>query len=333
LVLCTSPVLTAAEPAAPLETNDLLIADFEAPDYGAWKTSGEAFGPGPAHGTLRGQMQVDGFKGKGLANSFYNGDGTTGTLTSPPVRIERKFISFLIGGGKDSENTCMNLLIDGKTVRNATGPNDKPGGTETLAPDYWDVGEFLGKTAVIQIVDKATGGWGHINVDHIVQTDRKPPGLILNAKREFRIERRYLNLPIKNARPNALSPLGRRTRISENEIELADAQPDWWAPMDVSAWRGRTVTLQVDKLPEDSSALTAIEPSDSLKGADDLYREPLRGQFHFRPGAVGTTTRTASSSSGRVSPLLPTQPLRLELGQHALGPRRQPRPRALAGTR
>ena len=28
-----------------------------------------------------------------------------------------------------------------------------------------------------QIVDLATGGWGHLNVDHIVQTDRKPPGL------------------------------------------------------------------------------------------------------------------------------------------------------------
>jgi hypothetical protein len=92
----------------------------------------------------------------------------------------------------------MNLLISGKAVRNATGPNDKPGGSETLAPEYWDVSEFAGKPVVIQIVDNATGGWGHINVDQIVQTDRKPPQLLANAKREFRIEKRYLNLPIKN---------------------------------------------------------------------------------------------------------------------------------------
>ena len=261
---------------------DLLVADFEGGDWGAWKVTGEAFGPGPARGTLPGQMQVDGFKGKGLVNSFYKGDGTTGTLTSPEFKIERKFISFLIGGGKDAEKTCMNLLIDGKAVRNATGPNDKPGGSETLAPESWDVSEFAGKPAVIQIVDNATGGWGHINVDQIVQTDRKPPQLLANAKREFSIEKRYLNLPIKNGAPKrrVTTLVDGRVEV-RNDIELANAAPDWWAFMDVSAWRGKTVTLQVDKLPEDSTALSAIEQSDAIKGAEDLYREPLRGQFHF----------------------------------------------------
>ena len=33
-------------------------------------------------------MHVDGFKGKGLVNSYYKGDGTTGTLTSPEFTIE-----------------------------------------------------------------------------------------------------------------------------------------------------------------------------------------------------------------------------------------------------
>ncbi|HEY3392031.1 MAG TPA: glycoside hydrolase family 32 protein, partial [Lacipirellulaceae bacterium] len=51
----------------------------------------------------------------------------------------------------------------------------------------------------------------------------------------------------------------------------------------VSAWRGKRLTLRVDKLHEDSNALGAIEQSDTLKDAEDLYREPLRGQFHFSP--------------------------------------------------
>ena len=75
--------------------DNLLIADFEGPDYGQWKTTGEAFGTGPARGTLPGQMRVDGFKGKGLVSSFFGGDGSTGTLTSPEFKIERQFVTKL----------------------------------------------------------------------------------------------------------------------------------------------------------------------------------------------------------------------------------------------
>jgi fructan beta-fructosidase len=264
--------------------DDLVVADFESTDYGEWKVTGEAFGPGPARGTLPGQMPVDGFNGHGLVNSLYHGDGTTGTLTSPPFQIVRKYIGFLIGGGKDLDRTAMHLLIDGKLVRRATGPNDRAGGSETLIPDSWDLSDLLGQTAVIQIVDNATGGWGHINVDQIVQTDRKPPGLLAKAKREFKIEKRYLNLPIKNGPTRkvtlrAQGPAG--SMEVQNDIGLADAEPDWWSFIDVSPWRGDTLTIEVDKLREDSAALSSIEQSDEILHADNLYREPARGQFHF----------------------------------------------------
>jgi sucrose-6-phosphate hydrolase SacC (GH32 family) len=72
-----------------------------------------------------------------------------------------------------------------------------------------------------------------------------------------------------------------------NDIELADGgdtnRPDWWAPLDVSAWRSKQIVLRVDKLPENSAALTSIEQSDTLHDAGSLYRERLRGQFHFSP--------------------------------------------------
>lgn len=274
LVGLSAPGLRAAE--------QILIADFEGPDYGPWEITGQAFGTGPARGTLPGQMHVDGFKGQGLVNSFHGGDDSTGTLTSPEFTIERNFITFLIGGGKDTARTCMNLIIGDKIVRTATGPNDKPGGSETLSPDSWDVSEFRGKTAVLQMVDSATGGWGHINVDHIVQTDRKPRGMPGNAKREFNIEKRYINLPIKNGAPKRIVDVFVDGQLAvKNEIELANGAPDWWAFMDVSGWRGKTVTIQVDRLPEDSTALSSMEQADSIKGAENLYREPLRGQFHF----------------------------------------------------
>src|SRR5208283_4355925 len=144
---------------------DIVLADFEGATYGDWKTTGDAFGSGPAQGTLPGQMSVEGFLGHGLVNSFHGGDDSTGTLASPEFRIERKLINFLIGGGGFAGKTCMNLLVDGQVVRTATGPNIEPGGSEMLAPASWDVSEFAGRSAVIQIVDNAIGGWGHINVD------------------------------------------------------------------------------------------------------------------------------------------------------------------------
>ncbi len=264
--------------------DDILIADFEKDTYDSWMVTGEAFGPGPAKGTLAGQMQVDGFRGKGLVNSFFNGDNSVGSLTSPEFRVERKFISFLIGGGKKPEKLALQLLVDGKVVRTSTGPNDAAGGSEALEVDSWEVPEFAGKMATLRILDDAQGGWGHINVDHIVQTDVKPKGSVKDAERTLIATSRYLHIPVKNgAAKRLLTILVDGQVMVKNDVELADADPDWWATMDLSAWQGKSLTLRVDKLADGSTALSSMETSDELKDADALYREPLRGQFHFSP--------------------------------------------------
>ncbi|RYD61726.1 MAG: invertase, partial [Verrucomicrobiaceae bacterium] len=63
---------TIASPA--FAAPEIVLADFEKSTYEPWTATGEAFGPGPAQGALPGQMGVDGFRGKGLVNSFFNGD-------------------------------------------------------------------------------------------------------------------------------------------------------------------------------------------------------------------------------------------------------------------
>lgn len=183
---------------------DIVVENFEGKDYGKWKATGEAFGQSPAQGTLPGQMAVSGFRGKGLVNSFNKGDGTTGTLTSPPFRIERKFLAFLIGGGGFAGQTCINLRLDGKTVRTATGTNTQSGGSERLNWQAWNVSDLQGRTVQIEIVDNATGGWGHINVDEITQTDESPVdeikttplyGETYRPQFHFTAERNWLNDP------------------------------------------------------------------------------------------------------------------------------------------
>lgn len=162
-------LLSLAAISATADRPDLVIADFEGTDYGGWTVEGEAFGNGPAQGTLPNQMPVSGFLGRGLVNSYLRGDGATGSLTSPVFRIERKRINFLIGGGRDPGSAYIQLIVEGKPIVSATGRN-----TEVLAWDSWDTSGFEGKSARIAIVDQATGGWGHINIDQIVQSDNAP---------------------------------------------------------------------------------------------------------------------------------------------------------------
>lgn len=261
---------------------DIVLANFEGASYGAWSATGEAFGAGPARGTLPNQMTVSGFTGTGLANSFRGGDQATGTLTSPPFKIERRYLRFLLGGGKDEENLVIRLRIGARVIRWATGPNDRPGGSEQLSLHSWDLQAFRGETATIEIVDQATGGWGHINVDEIVLTDKKPPELIRNVTRELRITGQYLNLPIKNGAPKrwmTVSLPGEPDR--RFDIELADGKPDWWAFIDVSRWNGKSAKIVVDELREDSKGLSSISTNKEIKESKDLYRETLRPQFHF----------------------------------------------------
>ncbi len=160
---------TAENPPAAAKTPaprpEIVFETFEN-GYGKWTVEGEAFGKEPAAGTLPGQNPVSGFTGKRLVNTFFNGDDTKGRLTSPEFKIERGFIAFQIAAGTNRRTTCMNLLIDGKAVRTAIG-----NGTEALEWQEWDVHEFENRTARIEIVDQATGPWGHLNVDQITFTD------------------------------------------------------------------------------------------------------------------------------------------------------------------
>jgi len=129
---------------------------------------GPAFGNTPSSGTAINQSDVTGFQGKQLINTYDpGGDYLTGTLTSPPFKIENDFIHFLLGGGNHPGVACINLIVDDKIVYTNTGKNN-----ERLYPYYWDVKKYIGKYAKIQIVDMVTGGWGHINVDYVIQTDQ-----------------------------------------------------------------------------------------------------------------------------------------------------------------
>ena len=273
--------------------DDILIADFEGKDYGDWKVEGKAFGTAPAKGTLGGQMRVTGFEGKGLVNTFLGGDKPTGKLTSPAFTIERDFIKFLVGGGGHEGKTCMNLLVDGDVVYSTTGPNKQPGGSEFLNWENWDVKKYKGKKAVIQIVDDASGGWGHINIDQISQSDtkakKKPfvmprrggPPPMTNA-REIKITGKYIIFPVSNNRPKR----GRMAiMVGEQLVHHLDCDfpadkdaIDWWTYLDMGEYKGKTAKVSAQASEE---IVAMVESSDEIRHLQPLYNEALRPQFHI----------------------------------------------------
>lgn len=166
LISCT--VLAGPSFAAfPPSSNEVVFADFEGTNWGDWKVTGDAFGPAPARGTLPGQQSVSGFQGRGFVNSYVGGDKATGTLTSAEFTIDKPYLSFLLGGGNHPGEACVNLVVDGKVARTATASEG-----ERLVWHTWNLFALSRKKARIEIVDKHTGGWGHINVDQIVMSDR-----------------------------------------------------------------------------------------------------------------------------------------------------------------
>ncbi|GFF67361.1 extracellular endo-inulinase inu2 [Aspergillus lentulus] len=173
-------------PGGTAVTGNVIFQDFEGSgDFASlgWVATGGLVGAAPAQGTLSGQQTVSGYAGARLVNTFLNGDSTTGTLTSPSFTITQPLINFLIGGGNAPGAECINLKIAGQSqaVRTATGRNE-----EKLLLQTWDVAEYIGQTAVLEIVDQQTGGWGHILVDQITFTgDAAPPASVKDAAFSF----------------------------------------------------------------------------------------------------------------------------------------------------
>jgi fructan beta-fructosidase len=102
------------------------------------------------------------------------------------------------------------------------------------------------------------------------------------ASRELFVQQRFLNFPVKNLAAKQRVKLLVDSQVArEFEIELAERDPDFWVFLDLAPFQGKRATLWVDALPADSTALAAVELSDQIKGAENLYHETLRPQFHF----------------------------------------------------
>ncbi|MEZ0387481.1 MAG: HEAT repeat domain-containing protein, partial [Verrucomicrobium sp.] len=136
---------------------------FEGDGFDTWTDAGSAFGSGPAAGPIKGMNgTVTGFGGHAFACSGHGGDKATGSLTSPEILVDasRPFLHFLIAGGSLAGQTAVQLLSDGKVVREATGKNSLQ-----LQQIAWDLAPWVGKKVQLRIIDQSTASWGLIAAD------------------------------------------------------------------------------------------------------------------------------------------------------------------------
>ncbi|NUT91687.1 MAG: glycoside hydrolase family 32 protein [Saccharothrix sp.] len=250
----------------------VVLADFEGPDYGSWTVTGDAFGTRPATGTLPGQQVVSGWLGGGLVNTFLNGDATTGTLTSPSFTVDRPWLNLLVGGGNHPGRTAVDLLVDGQVVRTATGRD-----AEALDWVAWDVREYAGRSARVRVVDAETGGWGHVNVDHVMLADAPALSSVQRASWVDHGKDYYAAVSWEGA------PDGKRHMIGwMNNWQYANAVP-------TSPWRG------AQSVPREMALRT-------IGGVVRLTQQPAASLRTLRGAAVvrgGLTVRDGAVSVAR----------------------------------
>jgi fructan beta-fructosidase len=119
-----------------------------------------------------------------------------------------------------------------------------------------------------------------ISAEPVVSND--PKQQIEAAQRQLQIEHRYLHLPVRNGAPKQrMKFVVDDHTVRDFEIELADETPDFWVFSDVSPFLRQTLTIHMDSLPANSQGLASIAQADVIPGAEELYQEKYRPQFHF----------------------------------------------------
>ncbi|WP_374206536.1 GH32 C-terminal domain-containing protein [Microbacterium sp. VKM Ac-2923] len=99
-----------------------------------------------------------------------------------------------------SDETSVNLVVDGKVVRSATGSD-----SENLDWAGWDVSEFEGRQASIRVIDNNRSGWGHVLLDQVMFADQAAPTRLesydwLDWGRDYYASVSYSGTPDRNTR-------------------------------------------------------------------------------------------------------------------------------------
>lgn len=162
-----------------LATGTIILENFEKSTFEGWTVEGGAFGAAPLPITDRPrlaslqpwQSEIGTFAG---SNHLWHSSVSPpeinhqlGKLTSEPFILTHQFLNFFLLGGHGPGRLEMRLRIDDQVMKRQTGFN-----TDFPLPVTWDVSEWAGKSAIIEIVDDLEAGYlPYIGVDNISLSD------------------------------------------------------------------------------------------------------------------------------------------------------------------
>ncbi len=224
-----------------------VLQDFEDTSFAPWTTTGTAFGDAPTPGNAPGQGGVTGYLGDQLANSFHDGDGSRGVLTSPPFRVSDDYLNFLVGGGNHPR-------VPGGTLDPSV-----PAGTvfadfegETWGSGWTATGDFAGdgpRPGTIGDQQAVSGYQGEKLVNTFIDHDQST-GTISSPT--FTIGQDYINLlvgggnhPFTGSGDGATSV---NLVIGGEVVRTATGQDSEfvnWSSWDVAALQGQQAQIQV----------------------------------------------------------------------------------------
>lgn len=103
--------------------------------------------------------------------------------------------------------------------------------------------------------------------------------------RTIHITQRYLNIPVERASEMGVFQISvDGVQKREFPVQLAEHAIDYWIFLDVSEFKGSTITLTRSigvANPSVQAALGRIYQANQIEGAATLYKESNRPQFHF----------------------------------------------------
>lgn len=98
------------------------------------------------------------------------------------------------------------------------------------------------------------------------------------AELSFKVKCKYLNLPISHEVERRRLTFQAKGVDDLSVVARLSADPEYWVFKDITAYKGKTLTLTYDGLEE---ALAQIYQSDTIRDISKIYHEKNRPQFHF----------------------------------------------------